>query len=327
MTSDDARTMSAKSVDTYWFAGHQVTVPLPGTPECRIVFDPSHDHMSLLTPLTGKEPDVTKLKNLTFSTTMDGDVEWGELRVEAADSHQAAFAMVTTVANRLQLDKESLALAVPHAVEVYQNLLKKRTGLNDEQQRGLVGELLLLEHLVGKYGVELTVEAWHGPLAEEHDFFFASQHFEVKTTTGERRKHVIGNTSQLTQSAGTDLWLVSIQITAGVGGAGRSLPRLVADAREAVGDERPEFDGRLGEMGWKDVEADLYPTLWQLRSSPRAYLVDEQFPRLTEVLLSPHVPNWNLVTDVSYRIDVTDLAHPSRPQALIGFVETGGTPA
>ncbi len=325
--SDDARAMSPSTVDLYWQAGVEVTVPIPGTPECRVVFDPSHGHVSLLTPLIGKEPDVTRLRNLSFSTTHDGDMEWGELRIEADGSHQAAFAMATTVADRLQLENESLALAVPHAVDIYQNLLRNRGGLNDEQQRGLVGELLVLEHLVQTYGAEHTVEAWHGPLAEEHDFFFASQHFEVKTTSGERRRHAIGSTAQLTQLGGTDLWLVSVQITAGVGGAGRSLPRLVADVRAAVGDERPLLDDRLGSMGWSDVDSDLYPARWQLRTSPRSYLVDDAFPRLTESLLSPVIPKWNLVEDVSYRIDVTDLPCPISPAALAGFVETAGATA
>jgi hypothetical protein len=325
--SDDARTMSPATVDLYWQAGLQVTVPLPGTPECRIMFDPSHNCLSLLTPLTGKEPDVAKLRNISFGTAVDGEITWGELRVETADSYQVAFAMVTTIADRLQQEGESLALAVPHAVEAYQNLLARRRGLNDEQQRGLVGELMLLQHLVEKHGPVSAVESWHGPLAEEHDFFFSSQHFEVKTTTMERRRHVIGNTSQLTQSPGTELWLVSIQITAGGVGAGTTLPKLVADTRRAVGDERPEFDRRLETMGWDDLDADLYTAIWQLRSSPRTYLVEGDFPRITEDLIADRVPNWSLVSDVGYRIDMTDYPHPSCPDALSGFVETNGASA
>jgi hypothetical protein len=318
----DARTMSPSTVDLYWQAGHQVTVPLSGHPDCRLVFDPSHGCLSLQTPLTGKEPEVSSLRNISFGTTTDGETTWGELRVEAEDSYQAAFAMLTAVADRLQVDGESLALAVPHAVEAYKRMLARRTGLSDEQQRGLVGELLVLQHLISTHGTALAVESWHGPLAEEHDFFFAGQHLEVKTTSGERRRHVIGNTSQLTQSDGTDLWLVSVQITAGVVGAGTSLPALVAATRRAAEDERPEVDRRLASLGWKDTDADLYPAVWQYRTQPRAYLVTGDFPRITDALISDRVPSWPLVADISYRIDLTDHPFPSRPAALAGFVET-----
>lgn len=322
--SDDARDMSAATVDAYWASGERVSVPIPGDPECRVVFDPRGRVVSLLTPFVGKEPDVVKLRSVTFSTAVDGARVWGEVRVDASDSHQAAFALVTTIADRLQREGESLAVAVPHAVDTYQALLARRKGLNDEQQRGLFGELLVLRQLVQSCGPETAVESWHGPLAEEHDFFLAGVHLEVKTTAGERRKHMISGVSQLTQAPGTPLWLVSVQITAGVEGAGLSLPALVAAARVDLADDRIEFDHRLEDMGWEDVHADLYPSMWQFRTQPRAYLVDGAFPRITSELIADRVPSWPLVSDLKYRVDVTDLPFPSTPAALSGFVETEG---
>lgn len=322
--NDDARNMTAATVDAYWASGEQVTVPLTGTPECRVVFDPRGRAVSLLSPLAGKEPDVVKLRNVTFSTAVDGARVWGEVRVDASSSHQVAFALVSTIADRMQHDGESLAVAVPHAVETYQALLAKRQGLNDEQQRGLFGELLVLRQLVAACGAATAVESWHGPAAEEHDFFLADLHLEVKTTAAERRKHMIGGVSQLTQSPGTPLWLVSVQITAGVEGAGLTLPALVAAARGDLADERIEFDRRIEEMGWDDLHADLYPSTWQLRTQPRAYVVDGDFPRITAALIADRVPSWPLVSDLKYRIDVTDQPFPSTPAALFGFVETEG---
>lgn len=325
--SDDARNMSAATVDAYWESGEQVSVPLPGDPECRVVFDPRGRAVSLLSPLTGNEPDVVKLRSVTFSTAVDGARVWGEVRVDASDSHQAAFALVTTIADRMQRGGESLAVAVPHAVDTYQALLARRMGLNDEQQRGLFGELLVLRQLVDACGRATAVESWHGPSAEEHDFFLAGLHLEVKTTAAERRKHMISGVSQLTQSPGTPLWLVSLQITAGVEGAGLSLPALIAAARADLGDERIEFDRRLEGMGWDDLHADLYPSVWQLRTQPHAYMVDGVFPRITGTLIADRVPSWPLVSDIKYRIDVTDMSFPSTPAALSGFVATEGNTA
>jgi len=323
--SDDGRNMSAATVDAYWASGEQVSVPLAGTPECRVVFDPRHRSVSLLSPLTGKEPDVVKLRNVTFSTAVDGPRVWGEITVDASESHQVAFALVTTIADRLQHHGESLAVAVPHAVDTYQSLLARRKGLNDEQQRGLFGELLVLRQLAETAGPAKAVESWHGPLAEEHDFFLAGLHLEVKTTAAERRKHMISGVSQLSQSPGTPLWLVSVQITAGVEGAGLTLPGLVAAARADLVDEQIEFDRRLGEMGWDDLHADLYPSTWQLRTQPRSLVVTGDFPRITADLIADRIPSWPLVSDLKYRIDVTDLPFPIAPEVLSGFVETEGT--
>lgn len=322
--SDDARTLSKATVDAYWTAGHRVSVPIPGKPSCRIVFDPSYGTIGLQTPLQGREPDVATLRNIGFETfTEDGDV-WGEVRVVARDSHHAAFAMLSSIADRIQQFHQSLAVAVPHAVQDYKSLLAGRHGLNNEQQIGLAGELLLLRHLVGQLGPTAAVPAWHGPLAEEHDFFFASAHFEVKTTSGERRRHVIGNISQLTQSPGTPLWLVSIQLTAGARGASVSLPQLVAEVRTAAGDERPELDRRLGALGWENEHVDLYLSTWQLRSTPRVYRIQGDFPRITDEIIGDRVPSWNLVSDVSYRVDLSNLPYPLGPAALLGFVESEG---
>ena len=98
----------------------------------------------------------------------------------------------------------------------------------------------------------------------------------------------------------------------------------MAAAHKTVGDERSEFDRRLESMGWDDADSDLYTAIWQLRSSPRSYLVQGDFPRITEELIADRVPSWPLVSDVGYRIDLTDYPHPSSPQALNGFVETKG---
>jgi hypothetical protein len=322
VSEDDAREMTTATVDLYWASGEQITVPLHGQPECRVVFDPRGQTVGLLTPLTGKEPDLVKMRHVAFTTAIDAGAVWGEVAVDASESHQAAFALVSAIAERMQREGESLAVAVPGAVETYASLLKRRKGLNDEQQRGLFGELLVFRHLLTVMQPAAVAQAWHGPLAEEHDFFLAALHLEVKTTSGERRRHMISGVTQLAQSPGTPLWLVSVQLTAGVEGAGQTLPALVAATRTDLGDDRVLFDERLEGMGWDDQQADLYTSTWQLRSQPRALFVTGQFPRLTPELIQDHVPNWALLSDLRYRIDVTDYAFPECPAVLAGFAET-----
>jgi hypothetical protein len=80
----------------------------------------------------------------------------------------------------------------------------------------------------------------------------------------------------------------------------------------------------LDELGWRSDDADLYPTFWVLRTQPRAYAVQGDFPAMTPKAVGSRVPNFGLVSDVSYRVDLTDLECDSLPDPVGGFVEAKG---
>jgi hypothetical protein len=158
-------------------------------------------------------------------------------------------------------------------------------------------------------------------LSEEHDFTFDSVHIEVKTTSGERRRHVINGLDQLVPLWGVPLSLVSSQLTRTASGGGRTLPQVIANTRKIAGGHRVAADARFERFGWHEDDADLYPTFWALRSQPRAYSVEGDFPAITPDLLGPLIPNYALVSEVSYRVDLTDLHHDALPDPIAGFVE------
>lgn len=78
----------------------------------------------------------------------------------------------------------------------------------------------------------------------------------------------------------------------------------------------------LTSFGWHDDDADLHSTFWALRSQPRAYDVKGDFPAMTPDLVGPIVPNFALVSEVSYRVDLTELHHDALPEPIGGFVES-----
>jgi Putative PD-(D/E)XK family member, (DUF4420) len=316
------RHLTFANVDAYWGSGFRVEIPLPGSPPCRLRMDASHDEISLVTPVNGPEPDVARYRNIHAHTFVRDDQDWTELRVTVAGSLHAAFSVLADTADRLQLGGESVAVAVARALEAQRGVYAGRAALGQEQEIGLYGELLLFEFLAARLGGELAVDTWSGPLSEEHDFAFVDCHLEVKTTTGEQRRHVIGQVRQLEPLRGIPLWLVSVQITRTSRRGGRTLTRLVSEAREAAGDARAALDDRLRAAGWDDDVADLYPTVWTQRSTPRCYRVDDRFPALTQARLTEVVPQPSLLSDVSYRVDVTNLHFDDVPQPLQGFVET-----
>ena len=72
--------------------------------------------------------------------------------------------------------------------------------------------------------------------------------------------------------------------------------------------------------GWTAEDADLYDIRWTLRAVPRAYRVKGDFPALTPNRLAPVVPNFALVSEVSYKVDLTNLCDDGLPGGFAGFV-------
>lgn len=260
---------------------------------------------------------------------MDTDLEdhddgttWAVFHVDARDMRFEAYGVAMSVAEALR-GGASFAGAVNAAVENLRQLLAARTRLSEEQQRGLFGELLLLEHLLQEHGVT-ALSWWLGPEAEQHDFALPSFDMEVKTTTAERRRHAISGVDQLLPNPNRPLWLLSIQITRAGGAAGRSLAELVARVRELVpGDER--LRRALQDTGWRDEDADLYTRRYILRSAPAAYEVDDDFPALTGERIRSVVPHADLISDIVYRIDVSDRRAGVPAPELESFIRKEGT--
>jgi hypothetical protein len=318
-TAPGPRHLSFESLDTYWAARVPVEVPVLGQPICRLQLDPRHGELRLLTPFVGAEPNVSRLRNIELNTFVEDDEDWAEVRIKVAGSPHGAYSILTGIADRLQLEGEQLAVAVPRAIAEHRGLLAGRVGLSEDQEIGLYGELLLLDSLLVLDGKRRAVGAWTGPLSEEHDFAFDDVHVEVKTTTAERRRHLIGGLQQLKPVRDFPLWLLSIQITRS-GTAGRTLTDLVQDVRAHAGDVVVDVDDRLAAAGWEDDAGDLFRTVWALRSTPRCYRVDDSFPALTEDRLAQVVPRASLVSDVSYRVDVTDLDCAVGPPPIAAFL-------
>jgi hypothetical protein len=231
-----------------------------------------------------------------------------------------AYTLAESIVDQM-LDGATFHQAVLKAIDSTRNLLSKREKLSDEKETGLLGELLVLEHLID-ISSEYAIGSWLGPDSEEHDFAFKTFEAEVKTTRSERRAHVIGSDSQLLPSPGRDLYLVSLQLTqAGAASSGFTLPEVVTRLRTKLVQQINAFNQKVESLGWRDEEADLYTTSFQYRSRPYAYFVDDHFPAITGPVLDRFVPQYSLVSDVSYRIDVTHLPQVAPPAPLTDFCE------
>ena len=321
LSPDDARHLTVTTLDALWSNGAPIVIPLKGEPTCQMRLDPPTGLITLVTPYETPEPDVARLRNITFNPVVSGDGDFAELTVRVDGNMHGAYSLLATIADGLQLNGLPLGAAVAVGCARHRDLLATRGALTMEKEIGLFGELLLLEFLIETIGPDRAVAAWQGPLSEEHDFTFESMTIEIKTTSSERRRHTIHGLTQLVPARGLPLCLISIQLTRGSPELGRTLHQLIAGVRQRAGARQVAIDGMLDLFGCRSEVAGLYATPWTLRSEPRAYSVQGIFPSMTPDLLAPVVPSFGLVSEVLYRVDLTDFEHDSLADPIGAFVE------
>jgi len=311
------------TVESYFRSKAAAAFVLSDHPEARFTIDPPRQELRLLTPAAGSEPDVTAFERIGLRRVKltDDERDWFEVTVDAREMHYEAYVLIESIVDRLRAGA-SFRHAVSESVEGLKDLLTKRRKLTDDRVIGLIGELLVLEHVLDSRGEAVAIPAWLGPHAEQHDFGFETFDAEVKTTTSEARSHIIGSETQLEPVPGRPLYLVSIQLTrAGGAVTGFTLPDVIGRVRDRLDETARTFDSALEGLGWADGDADLYPTRYEPRSTPRAYLVDDGFPAITSARLDQVVPQRPLIGGVSYRVDVTHLNAVTPPQPLTEFCE------
>lgn len=319
---DNAAHLDPRAVEEYFELGASSAFVLLRSPLVRMRIDPNEEKVELTLPAIGADPEVTSFERFSVERFVrESGEEWFRLSIDAADMHYEAYAIAESIVDQLRAGA-SFRHSVSEALFSFKELLAGRRRLTEERELGVIGELLVLKHVIATSGEEAALGAWLGPLAEEHDFAFAGFDAEIKTTKSESRTHVIGSETQLEPSPGRPLLLVSIQLTpAGRAVQGFTLPSLVSDVRSLLDSGLRTFDSTLKGLDWRENDSDLYRRRYRLRSVPRAYLVDEQFPAITSERLDKVVPKRANVVGVNYRVNVTDLDHCATDSPLDEFCE------
>lgn len=319
--SGNPHRISNETVGALWAAAAPLELPLPGVPPCSLQIDPNAGTLRLRTAYQAPEPDVGTLQNVDFHVVAEGHDDVAEIVVSVDEvGVEVGYGFLSAIVAHLQVGRP-LAEAVATAVAHFRDLTKSRSPLPVEREIGLLGELLFLEYCITALGAHAAIDAWHGPLAEEHDFAIGNVHVEVKSTASDRRVHVIHGLDQLEPLSGVPLALLSIQLTRSSPDSGRTLPAVIASVRVHAGAQRGALDAKLAMLGWDDFGADLHGTPWALRSAPLAFAVDEDFPAITGDRLAGAVPHLGQISDVSYRVDLTDRDSIALPHPFQDFNE------
>ncbi|MER6972605.1 PD-(D/E)XK motif protein [Nocardioides sp. NPDC000445] len=290
------------------------------SPEVLFVIDGPGQRISVLTPRNGMVLDTSTLRRVTTGTEMRNGVEYARLTFDARGMYTEAYGLALSVLQAMR-GGATFAAAASAAMTNMKSLLAAKPRISKEKQIGLVGELMLFRALLDIHDEHTVIEWWLGPLAEERDFAFPAFDAEVKTTLSESRTHVIHGAGQLQSSPGRSLWLVSIQITrAGGDPNGVTLPGVVQEIRDQLTSTRDRFLAHMTAEGWDDGDVAMYPTAYTLRTRPAAYLIDDDFPAVTPGRLHAVVPHSDLISDVTYRVDVSSRTPGDPGDPLTDFI-------
>ena len=327
MTDSATRHISPQTLDEYIRANVPAAVPIEGEPEAQLVIDADNETLQLAVSWDGEEPpSIIDYVHISTSVHFRQGRNWATLSVRGTRFFMEAYPLLCLVADLVQLQSMTFAVAVERGLTHYHDLLSAPGRMPIREEIGLFGELLTVSHLVSALGPEAGVSAWcGGGLHEEHDFALPTDDIEVKTTTAENRLHWIGSIDQLEPTLDRSLWLVSIQVTGAGASDGYRLPNLI----DRVVGQLPTmlhdvFKSRLADTNYRPTQpADSFRLL-RLRSAPVCYPVDAGFPRITRALLADTDVQLDRIEEIAYTIRLDGIA-PAKagPEPLRGFAWKG----
>jgi hypothetical protein len=223
--------------------------------------------------------------------------------------------LVNAVSSETTLDK-ALRCCIAR-LAMWQGLFERlpAEGLSEERQRGLLGELMILESmLLPNLDALAAIEAWAGPDAKHQDYIVAGLAIEVKTSLAKRHARImITNEKQLDERPHEHLVLAYLQLDESIT-KGVSLPMVVERVRKLIAAHTAAaaaFDDRLLLGGYLDVHVPLYQrSRWRV-ADPKFFRVTGTFPRLTEANLPPGIGDiqYSIMADSlgSYEIMAEDV--------------------
>jgi putative PD-(D/E)XK family protein DUF4420 len=322
------RHLSIEGFDRYLRQNVPLDYPIEGEPRLVVFIDPGRPAIGLRIPhRTGGSLPKMSWEHIRIREVRRMDGYQAEVFITDRRLFVDAYPVLLAIADRVQVDGCSLETAISDTMRVLGRLLKHRNSLSVEQELGLFGELLLLSGLIRTVGADEAIQGWRGPQGEEHDFGLRGNDIEVKATNGERRVHWIGSLTQLQVVEERPLWIVSYQLTAAGPDDGLTLPQLIDSIwkRLATGSLREAFDHDLRIAGWDEEYESTSRMRWRRREKPIAFAVDDGFPQLTPDLLHKAGVNLTHLSDVRYRVDMTDLPSKAEvPGFLAAAIADGG---
>lgn len=202
-------------------------------------------------------------------------------------------------------EPENAVLIISQRVAFWKRLFGKfSTGLlTREEQRGLYGELVILEILLKETENHIDViEAWQAPSATNQDFYFGTTAIEVKTSKANHPNLKITNEFQLDATCFAYLFIAFVRLVEFPNGEGTLLNKI-NDIREMLRlspELIDEFNLKLSHLGISsDVESEYNKISYSIRNV-KYYQVLDDFPKITSSMVNKAISN------ISYEISPND---------------------
>jgi hypothetical protein len=232
------------------------------------------------------------------------------LRCSDRDLFSPFYEICSGIADAVQIDKRKPFRAIRESLERFERILQKRKTLKKEFVLGLIGELYFFNELLISKNVASVYKYWTGIQSEEHDFTCPKDDYEIKTTTKEIREHRISSLTQLLPKHKRKLYLISYQLTPGLGSKSFSLNDLLCNIKKSPN------GAEIWEKALNKIEVNSENILkspeaqkkYVLRGNPCCFLVDSDFPKITNRTLKSNLQRLN---DVTYNIVLENFSEDS----------------
>lgn len=173
-------------------------------------------------------------------------------------------------------------------------------GLNREQQKGLIGELLFFNYLLEHKKTSTSIlNAWTGSDYKDKDFTFGGIGIEIKFTSSKNPKIIISNERQLDSNSLNELFLLLFTAEE-VKENGFSLNSLIQQIRKKITnpDELNLFNENLTLIGYLEDDRSQYNTKYSLKNT-LVFEISKEFPKIIKNQLPLSI------YDVKYSIELS----------------------
>lgn len=169
----------------------------------------------------------------------------------------------------------------------------KSTLLTEEEQKGLIGELLFIsESIENEVPKDTIIENWYGPDYYNKDFIINNIGLEIKTTTQDRPTLKISSEQQLDKQDLDMLYLIQYNLEESRSN-GFTLPEIINKVRIEIAVNyilKSKFDEKLIQIGYNDDDSAKYDTKYKLIEK-HIYDVNKDFPKITKSTLPKGIFN------------------------------------
>lgn len=170
---------------------------------------------------------------------------------------------------------------------------------------GLFGELLLLDYLVNEKK-RSEFDNWVGPLGNRHDFEFAKNSIEVKSSTLKNNNEIkVHGVHQLEAYPGKQVFILRVKLELDPHGA--SLPSLIERILQSPLISGDKFFDKLLKAGYRKEQSDSYKSLCFQPIEFHLMPVDVKFPQITAKDLLKIDPT-DRINQIEYSVNVSGLS-------------------